>query len=144
VIGKLVLPLGRCAFLAGAVLAVGVASAEAIAGGAGPARALPTVGHAAVDARVLAVSVVPRYGGRRGIVAEFKADERITVELRVIRYQSVIARSKVFKLCPGRWIYTMAIAANVGAGRARVAVRMEDSAHNVARYRQPIRIPPRR
>jgi hypothetical protein len=123
-----------------AVLSPGAAWPEAIEV-ARPAAVLPIIGRGTVDAEVLGVSVVPRSQGRRAVIVELRTDERITLELRVIRYQSVIARSKVFALRPGRWVIALPLAANVGVGRARALVRLADRAGHIARYRQPIRIP---
>jgi hypothetical protein len=74
-------------------------------------------------------------------VVEFRAAEQVTVELRVIRYQTVIAHSRAYKVHPGRWLTLLSLAANVGVGRARTVVRFEDRAGHIAWYRQPIRIP---
>jgi hypothetical protein len=127
--------------VAAAALILGPASREANATGPALARFLPALGSAEVDAEVLGVSVVPKAGGGRAVIVEFRTDERITISLRVIRYQSVIARTKLFKVRPGRWILTRALAADIGAGRARASVRLEDRAGHVAWYGQPIRIP---
>jgi hypothetical protein len=134
-----------CALVACAVaatVAIGAAASAEVAKGATAVRAAaPTAGG--VDAEVLGVSVVPRSHGRRAVIAELRTDERITVSLRVIRYQSVLARSKVFRMGPGRWFISMPLSASVSAGRARVVVRLEDRAGHVAAYRQPIQIPGR-
>lgn len=126
-----------------AVLSLGTTPSEAIAGGAHPARGLTVIGSGGVDAEVLSVLVVPRSQGRRGVIMEFRARERITVELRVIRYQSIVARTKTFNVRPGRWLTTLSLPANAGAGRARVLVRLQDRAGHIAWYRQLIRIPAR-
>jgi hypothetical protein len=123
-----------------AVLTPGAASAEATEG-ARPARVLPVLGRGTVDAELLRVSVVPRADGTRAVLVELRTHERITVDLRVIRYQSVIARSRVFKVRTGTWLIAVPLAANVGVGRARALVRLQDRAGHIARYRQPIRIP---
>jgi hypothetical protein len=121
------------------VLALVSASPAASATPAGPPRPIPLA--AGVDAAVLRVTVVRRSDNRCAVMVELRAGERISVQLRVIRYQSVIARSKVYKLRPNRWLIAQSLPAGVSAGRARVSVRLADRAGHVASYGQPIRIP---
>lgn len=94
-----------------------------------------------VDAEVLGISVVRRADGSRAVHAEIRTDEVLRLELRVIRYQSVIARIAVRRLRPDRWLVTLALPATLTPGRARAQVRLEDRGGAVAWYGQPIRIP---
>ena len=71
-----------------------------------------------VDAEVLGISVVRRADGSRAVHAEIRTDEVLRLELRVIRYQSVIARIAVRRLRPDRWLVTLA-----GQRRSRRLVR---------------------
>ena len=94
-----------------------------------------------VDAEVLGVSVVPRANGQRVAFTELLTDEVIRVEVRIIRYQTVVARKTVRRLGPGRWAITLSLPAALARGRARAQVRLEDLAGTVAWYRQPVRVP---
>ena len=69
-------------------------------------------------------------------------DERISVTVRVIRYQTVLRRSRLFQLRPGRWAISVSLPRETTRGRARVVVRLEDRDGAVDVFRQPIVIPP--
>ena len=94
-----------------------------------------------VDAEVLGVSVVRRANGQRVVFTELRTDEVIRVEVRIIRYQTVVARYVERRLRPGRWAVVLSLPATLAHGRARAQVRLQDRAGAVAWYGQPIRIP---
>jgi hypothetical protein len=94
-----------------------------------------------VDAEVLGVSVAPRANGKRVVFTELRTDEVISVEVRIIRYRTVVARRTVRELRPGRWAVTLTLPARLGPGRARAQVRLQDRAGAVSWYGQPIRVP---
>lgn len=98
-------------------------------------------GGPVVDAEVLGVSVVRRANGARVVFTELRTDEVIRVEVRIIRYQTVVTRRIVRELRPGRWVVTLSLPAALARGRARAQVRLEDRTGAVAWYRQPIRVP---
>ena len=79
-----------------------VVATLAVSAPAGDARS--PAGMDAVDAEMLRATAVPRSDGQRAVIVELRADERITAAARVIRYQTVVARSRLFRLRPGRWI----------------------------------------
>ena len=99
------------------------------------------MGAGVVDAEVLGAAAVRRSEGRRAVVVELVTDERISVTVRVIRYQTVLRRSRLFQLRPGRWAISVALPRETTRGRARVVVRLEDRGGTVDVFRQPIVIP---
>ena len=130
------------------------ASPQVIAGGGRVARVraeIPAVqawdtarvagGGPIVDAEVLGVSVVQRASGARVVFTELRTDEVIRVEVRIIRYQTVVARHTVRELRPGRWVVVLSLPDTLARGRARAQVRLQDRAGAVAWYAQPIRVP---
>jgi hypothetical protein len=124
--------------VAAAVAGLALVSPQAFAGGGG------AQGSAAVDAEVLGVSVVRRADRTRAVMVELRTDERITVQVRVLRRAVVIAHSRVFVIGrPDRWLVSYSLPRRVSAGRAHALVRLADREGNVARPVQPIRIPAR-
>ena len=121
------------------VMAAVVAATLAPSAPAGDARS--PAGMDAVDAEMLRATAVPKSDGRRAVIVELRADERITAAARVIRYQTVVARSRLFRLRPGRWILYVPLPADLAPGRAGVAVRLTDRRGNTETFRQPIRVP---
>jgi len=121
--------------VAATVASVALPPSQAIAGGPGAA---------AVDAEVLGVSVVRRADQTRAVMVELRTDERITVQVRVLRHAVVIAHSRVFVIGrPDRWLVSYSLPRRVSAGPARALVRLADRKGNVALSLQPIRIPAR-
>jgi hypothetical protein len=94
-----------------------------------------------VDAEVLGVIVVHRADGSRVVFTELLTDEVIAVEVRIIRYRTVVARYSDRRLRPGRWAVALTLPKTLARGRARAQVRLQDRAGTVAWYGQPIRIP---
>ena len=130
--------------LLAAFVAVSLLAAAVVleAGAVAPAPGTRTVGDGVVDAEVLGATAVRRSEGRRAVVVELVTDERISVTVRVIRYQTVLRRSRLFQLRPGRWAISVALPRETARGRARVVVRLEDRGGAVDVFRQPIVIPP--
>jgi len=121
--------------VAAAVASVALPPSQAIAGGPGAAG---------VDAEVLGVSVVRRADQTRAVMVELRTDERVTVQVRVLRHAVVIAHSRVFVIGrPDRWLVSYSLPRRVSAGPARALVRLADRKGNVALSLQPIRIPAR-
>jgi hypothetical protein len=110
---------------------------------AGALAASAVTAGAKVDAEVLGASAVRRASGKRVVVVELVADERIRVLVRVLRDQELVAFSRVFRLKPARWTITLPLPNDLTRGRAGVVVRMEDRSGNVRTYRQPVRVPAR-
>jgi hypothetical protein len=121
------------------VIVAVVAATFAASTPAGDARS-PT-GTGVVDAEVLRVLAVAKADGRRAVIVELRTDERITAVVRVIRYQTVAARSRLVPLRPGRWIFSVRLPADLAAGRAGVAVRLTDRQGNAETFRRPVRVP---
>jgi hypothetical protein len=119
------------------VLAV-VATMLAVFAPAGGARS--PAGTGVVDAKVLRALGVARSDGRRAVIIELRTGERIDAALRVIRYRTVAARSRLDRLRPGRWIFFVRLPADLAAGPASVAVRLTDRRGNMETFRRPVRI----
>jgi hypothetical protein len=123
------------------VLAIVAVVAATLAGSTPAGDARSPAGTGVVEAEVLRVVAVPKADGRRAVIVELRTDERITAVVRVIRYQTVAARSRLVPLRRGRWIFSVRLPRDLAAGRAGVAVRLTDRRGNVETFRRPIRVP---
>jgi hypothetical protein len=95
----------------------------------------------AVDAKVLRTVVFPKAHRARSLIVEFRANERVTIDVRVVRRDAEITHSKPLKAHPGRWLFTLPLPTDAAAGRAAVLVRFQDADGHAATYRRSIRIP---